>query len=157
METPESAPTLRTTPAPRDHARGGRCSHGRICCCNLRKICTIQADDGFLVSSAALEMMRKMNYMPGLGLGRNQQGIAEFPSFLENSHHFGLGYVPKKSGKRWRNRARAHATAQKSVVNFVAEEEKALYQGQPEPFLDMESKVKYHGLRSLLRTHGTAR
>lgn len=69
------------------------------------KVYTIQMDEDFSISSAALEMMRKMKYMPGMGLGRNQQGIAEFPSFPENSHRFGLGYVPKKSDpkKRWRN------------------------------------------------------
>lgn len=102
-------------------------------------------EDEFLVSSAALEMMRRMNYMLGMGLGRNQQGIAEFPSFPKNNHHFGLEYVPKKSDpkKRWRNRAQAHAAKKKSVVNFVSEGEKALYQGQPEPFLDMETKEKY--------------
>lgn len=111
----------------------------------IGRVCTIRADDNFLVSSAALEMMRRMNYMPGMGLGRDQQGVFKFPNFLGSSERFGLGYVPRRSDpkKRWRNRARAQATEERLVVSFVPEGEKALYQGQPEPFFDLETKREY--------------
>ena len=39
-------------------------------------------------------MLRKMNYFIGLGLGKRQQRIPEFPHFPSTEHHFGLGYEP---------------------------------------------------------------
>lgn len=104
-------------------------------------VCTIRADDGFLVSSEALEIMQRMNYKPGMGLGRDQQGVSEFPQFFGSNERFGLGYVPKKSDplKRWRNRARARVVEKKPVG------EKIPYQGQPEPYFDTETKKEYPG------------
>ena len=42
-------------------------------------------------------MMKKMNYLPGLGLGRNQQGISEFPDFKLQMTYNGLGYKGESS------------------------------------------------------------
>ncbi|KAH7836661.1 hypothetical protein Vadar_004049 [Vaccinium darrowii] len=72
-------------------------------------VLTIKMDEDFSVSSTVIEMMRKMAYMPGLGLGRNNQGIAEFPDFPMNNHRFSLGYQPNENelGSGWKARARA--------------------------------------------------
>ena len=45
-------------------------------------------------NTAVANMMKRMNYFPGLGLGRNQQGIAEFPINTTASPPAGLGYIP---------------------------------------------------------------
>ncbi|KAI8535448.1 hypothetical protein RHMOL_Rhmol10G0175100 [Rhododendron molle] len=98
-------------------------------------------EDGFLVSSAVLEIMKRMKYLPGIGLGLYAQGVPEFPDFPGSNERFGLGYEAKKSdsAKKWRDRARAHATEMK------LKEKEALYQGEPEPFVDLETKMKYPG------------
>lgn len=57
-------------------------------------VLSITVDDDFIISSTALEIMRKMSFMLGLGLGINQQGIAEFPIFPFTKGQFGLGYTP---------------------------------------------------------------
>ena len=40
-----------------------------------------------------LDMMRGMFYLPGLGLGRRQQGISEFRATVSHDVPFGLGYT----------------------------------------------------------------
>ncbi|KAI8571800.1 hypothetical protein RHMOL_Rhmol01G0147200 [Rhododendron molle] len=54
----------------------------------------INVDDDFIISFVALDIMRRMSYMPGLGLGNNQQGVPEFPTLPPSEGRFGLGYVP---------------------------------------------------------------
>lgn len=110
-------------------------------------VCTVRTDDGFAISSVALEMMRRINYTLGMGLGRDQQGVSKFLQFPGSSERFGLGYVPRKSDpkRRWRNRARANAAEKKPIGSFVSEAEKTPYQGQPEPFFDAETKEMYPG------------
>ena len=45
-------------------------------------------------STLVLSMMRGMSYMPGLGLGRCQQGSREFTITVDHSIPYGLGYIP---------------------------------------------------------------
>ena len=42
---------------------------------------------------AVANMMKRMNYFPGLSLGRNQQGLSEFPTYPTTTPPFGLDYV----------------------------------------------------------------
>ena len=44
-----------------------------------------------------LDMMRGMSYLPGLGLGRRQQGISEFIAAVSHDVPFGLGYTPTEA------------------------------------------------------------
>ena len=37
--------------------------------------------DGFLKDPRVANMAKKMNYKPGQGLGKNEQGILELPDF----------------------------------------------------------------------------
>ena len=45
-------------------------------------------------STLVLNMMRGMSYMPGLGLGRRQQGPREFTITVDHDISYGLGYIP---------------------------------------------------------------
>jgi len=48
-------------------------------------------------SGAALMVARVMlrhGYEPGMGLGRNDDGVASLVEFMENRGRFGLGYKP---------------------------------------------------------------
>ena len=51
--------------------------------------------DDFLNPQVAV-MMLQMQYFPGLGLGRNHQGIAKFSNIPTQHYSFGLGYKPTK-------------------------------------------------------------
>ncbi|XP_077249434.1 uncharacterized protein LOC143888974 [Tasmannia lanceolata] len=42
------------------------------------------------------KMMRRQGYLPGAGLGRNHQGIVEWPVMRKNEGLFGLGYEPSR-------------------------------------------------------------
>ena len=56
-----------------------------------------------------------MSYFPGLGLGRNLQGLPRFPDFPDNQHTFGLGYKPTPEDLREKARqARDKAAARKN-------------------------------------------
>ncbi|XP_077249459.1 uncharacterized protein LOC143888967 [Tasmannia lanceolata] len=52
----------------------------------------------FLTSTnpRVVKMMRKQGYLPGAGLGRNHQGIVEWPVMRKNEGLFGLGYEPSR-------------------------------------------------------------
>ncbi|XP_077223062.1 uncharacterized protein LOC143856681 [Tasmannia lanceolata] len=52
----------------------------------------------FLTSTnpRVVKMMRKQVYLPGAGLGRNHQGIVEWPVMRKNEGLFGLGYEPSR-------------------------------------------------------------
>ena len=45
-------------------------------------------------STLVPNMMRGMSYMPGLGLGRRQQGPREFTITVDHDISYGLGYIP---------------------------------------------------------------
>ena len=48
-----------------------------------------------------LDMMRGMFYLPGLGLGRRQQGISEFIATVNHDVPFSLGYTPTEADYRY--------------------------------------------------------
>ena len=51
-------------------------------------------------STLVLSMMRGMSYMPGLGLGRRQQGLREFTITVDHDMPYGLGYTPSEDDAR---------------------------------------------------------
>ena len=57
-------------------------------------------------STLVLSMMRGMSYMPGLGLGRHQQGPREFTITVDHDISYGLGYIPTADDAR--HMARLH-------------------------------------------------
>ncbi|KAH7845597.1 hypothetical protein Vadar_003927 [Vaccinium darrowii] len=133
---PDNAPLLEIAHGEEDITLGGfsfDTSNG---------VLTIKMDEDFSVRSTALDMMLKMEYLPGLGLGRNNQGVAEFPKFMTNNHRFGLGYksTNNESGHKQKGQARAN----QGPIHFTKAPE-AVYLGEPEPFWDMEAKTKLPG------------
>ena len=51
-------------------------------------------------STLVHSMMRGMSYMPGLGLGRRQQGPREFTITVDHDISYGLGYIPTADDAR---------------------------------------------------------
>ena len=51
-------------------------------------------------STLVLSMMRGLSYMPGLGLGRRQQGPCEFTITVDHDMPYGLGYTPSEDDAR---------------------------------------------------------
>ena len=45
-------------------------------------------------------MVIKMNYFPGLGLGRNQNGMTKLPDFCKQRDRSELGYKDKKGKEK---------------------------------------------------------
>ncbi|KAI8542936.1 hypothetical protein RHMOL_Rhmol08G0178600 [Rhododendron molle] len=54
-------------------------------------VLTINVDDDIIISSVALVIMRRMSYLPGMGLGIHQQGVPKFPTFSFSEGRYGLG------------------------------------------------------------------
>ncbi|KAI8524817.1 hypothetical protein RHMOL_Rhmol13G0179500 [Rhododendron molle] len=77
-------------------------------------VLAINVDGDFLISFVAMDIMLRMSYFPGLGLGIHQQGVPEFPTFPSSEGCFGLGY-------------------------FVREVGNAAYTRQSEPFINPET------------------
>ncbi|RVW21452.1 hypothetical protein CK203_110476 [Vitis vinifera] len=66
-------------------------------------------------STLVLSMMRGMSYLPGIGLGRRQQGSHEFTFAVDHDTPYGLGYIPIEADARYmarlrRDRVRARMT-----------------------------------------------
>ena len=51
-------------------------------------------------STVVFDMMRRMSYMPGLGLGRRQHGRSEFITVVDHYPPFGLGFIPLEADFR---------------------------------------------------------
>nr|CAN69249.1 hypothetical protein VITISV_024506 [Vitis vinifera] len=52
-------------------------------------------------STLVLSMMRGMSYLPGMGLGRYQQGSHEFTFAVNHDTPYGLGYIPTEDDTRY--------------------------------------------------------
>ena len=57
-------------------------------------------------STLVLSMMIGMSYMPGLGLGRRQQGPRKFTIIVDHDISYGLGYIPTADDARHMARLR---------------------------------------------------
>ena len=93
-------------------------------------VMAVRVED-YLISSVAVDLMRKMNYMPGLGLGINQQGTPEFPTIVSNPKRRGLGYTGDSEGTK--------------RTRFVGEKALEQYKGQTESFWDKDKKKIWPG------------
>ncbi|KAG5544329.1 hypothetical protein RHGRI_016922 [Rhododendron griersonianum] len=98
-----------------------------------RSVFTVKIDDDFVVSNVAIKIMKKMSYMPGLGLGKNLQGPAQFEEPGTLTRVTGVGYHPSEDRKEKKG--------DRLEDYFVKEKAKQIYQGQPEPFWDKETKT----------------
>ena len=117
--------------------------------------------DDFLNPQVAA-MMLQMQYFPGLGLGRNHQGIATFPSIPTQHYSFGLGYKPTREDYAQKAKeAREKALAKKEgrpipmkkvkippTMNgyWIREGDDFPFCGFPEPFIDPPSGKRTLGL-----------
>ncbi|RVW94945.1 Retrovirus-related Pol polyprotein from transposon 17.6 [Vitis vinifera] len=52
-------------------------------------------------STVVLDMMRGMTFLPGMGLGRHQQGPSEFIAAIDHDMTFGLGFIPTEVDYRY--------------------------------------------------------
>ena len=104
-------------------------------------------------NQAVANMLKNMNYFPGLGLGKRQQGIPEFPNFLTCELHFGLGYEPtdedmteaqSRNELKKRNGGHLRDWQMKPYFSlnghFVKIGENCLYRKFPEPWYYPETK-----------------
>ncbi|RVW60501.1 Retrovirus-related Pol polyprotein from transposon 17.6 [Vitis vinifera] len=57
-------------------------------------------------STLVLSMMRGMSYLPGMGLGRRQQGPHEFTFTVDHDTPYGLGYIPTEADARYMSQLR---------------------------------------------------
>ena len=71
-------------------------------------------------STLVLSMMKGMSYMPGLALGRHQQGPREFTFIVDHYIPYGLGYTPTEDDAHHMARLRrGRVRARLSGVSFV--------------------------------------
>ncbi|WKA04944.1 hypothetical protein VitviT2T_022937 [Vitis vinifera] len=56
--------------------------------------------------TVVLDMMRGMTFLPGMGLGRRQQGPSEFIAAIDHDTTFGLGFIPTEADYRHMARLR---------------------------------------------------
>ncbi|RVW81842.1 hypothetical protein CK203_050827 [Vitis vinifera] len=61
-------------------------------------------------STVVLDMMRGMTFLPGMGLGRRQQGPSEFIAAIDHDTTFGLGFIPTEADYRHMARLRKERT-----------------------------------------------
>ena len=66
-------------------------------------------------STLVLNMMKSMSYLPGMGLGRHQQGPHEFTFAVDHETPYELGYIPTEDDACYmarlrRDRVRARMT-----------------------------------------------
>ncbi|KAI8530381.1 hypothetical protein RHMOL_Rhmol11G0053800 [Rhododendron molle] len=58
---------------------------------------SVSIDDDFVISNVAIQIMKKMSNMPGIGLGKNLQGPAKFEAQGTLMRTIGLGYSPSSN------------------------------------------------------------
>eukprot|EP00261_Vitis_vinifera_P030644 XP_019071887.1 PREDICTED: uncharacterized protein LOC109121615 [Vitis vinifera] len=57
-------------------------------------------------NTLVLSMMRGMSYLPGMGLGRRQQGPHEFTFTVDHDIPYGLGYIPTEADECYMSQLR---------------------------------------------------
>ena len=83
-------------------------------------------------------MAKNMNYKPGQGLGKNEQGILELPDFKTQDDTRGLGYTRSGLGSkgartRFFNKNNFLKNVGPLKDNFVKEGKGKFYLGEKEP------------------------
>ncbi|KAI8530120.1 hypothetical protein RHMOL_Rhmol11G0030800 [Rhododendron molle] len=103
-------------------------------------VLAINVDGNFIISSVAMDIMRRMSFFPGLGLGIRQLGVPEFPTFPSCEGRFGLGYVASTKDAKIRKRTGKPRTLYSDPnIYFVRAVGNAAYTGQAEPFIDAKT------------------
>ncbi|KAI8572305.1 hypothetical protein RHMOL_Rhmol01G0187200 [Rhododendron molle] len=103
-------------------------------------VLALNVDGDFLISSVAMDIMLRMSYFPGLGLGICQQGVPEFLTYPFCEGQFGLGYTTfAKNAKRRKHTGKPRTLYGNPDSYFVREVGNATYTGQPEPFINPET------------------
>ncbi|RVW50090.1 hypothetical protein CK203_106831 [Vitis vinifera] len=71
-------------------------------------------------STVVLDMMRGMTFLPGMGLGRRQQGPSEFIAAIDHDMTFGLGFIlPRSITVTWRDCDRRFDSVVEKVHSVV--------------------------------------
>ena len=96
------------------------------------QVCMIYKDE---LNPKIASMMKGMNFVPGMGLGINQQGPLEFVEPKVPKSKFGLGY---QSSRKARRRSNKQKTLWKT---FVKEGTNYPYAGKPEPLMIADKLV----------------
>ena len=76
-------------------------------------------------------MMKKMNYRPGQGLRKNEQGNPQLPDFKGQSDSKGLGYTGAR--RRFINKNNLLKNVGPLKDNFIKEGKGKFYLGKKEP------------------------
>ncbi|XP_034693811.1 uncharacterized protein LOC117920414 [Vitis riparia] len=98
-------------------------------------------------STLVLSMMRGMSYLPGMGLGRRQQGPHKFTFTVDHDAPYGLGYIPTEADARYMSQLRRdRVRARMSGIPFD-------YPLRPYTFQLADYFIR--GLEHTLRTEGT--
>lgn len=98
-------------------------------------------------------MLQAMFYLPGAGLGKYHQGVAEMPDFHTQDNRFGLGYKPTKKDLQlagYQKSGYVIDVAPKRACRtlngyFIKEGEDFLYNGFPERWVDPVTKKQMPG------------
>ena len=96
------------------------------------QVCMIYEDE---LNPKIASMMKGMNFVPGMGLEKNQQGPPEFVEPKVPISKFGIGYQPSRRARRRSNR---HKTLWET---FVEEGTNYPYAGKPEPLMIADKLV----------------
>ncbi|RVW89168.1 Retrovirus-related Pol polyprotein from transposon 17.6 [Vitis vinifera] len=79
-------------------------------------------DDLLLTGTVVLDMMRGMTFLPGMGLGRRQQGPSEFTAAIDHDTTFGLGFIPTEADYRymaWLRKERVRARLSHTPFDYL--------------------------------------
>lgn len=85
--TNDNAPLLEIEHGEEDIPRSGFALN------TFKLVFSVRVDNDFVISSVALDMMKRMSYLPSLGLGKNQQGSPTFNIVGIPRRKHGLGYI----------------------------------------------------------------
>ena len=96
------------------------------------QVCMIDEDE---LNLKIASMMKGINFIPGMGLGRDQQGPPEFIEPKVPKYKFGIGYQSSRKARRRSNK-------QKTLwETFVKEGTNYPYTGKPEPVMIADKLV----------------
>ncbi|XP_043692935.1 uncharacterized protein LOC122643375 [Telopea speciosissima] len=128
---------------------------GHICTSFVNEEDSVLGKFPMMWSKATVRIMKKMKYFPGLGLGKNQQGIPAFPEIQANTNHHGLGFNPKDPKKKapGRRNSAVNGNPYFKTLNgyFMKVGEDFPYYGNQEPWFDQEQGKRLPGLEIFFR------
>ncbi|RVW24471.1 Transposon Ty3-G Gag-Pol polyprotein [Vitis vinifera] len=110
-------------------------------------------------STVVLDMMRGMTFLPGMGLGRRQQGPSEFIAAIDHDTTFGLGFIPTEAiTVTWRGCARRGGSETRprleeidSVVHTDTERDRASASISPATYRDEMDMMTVSQITSIVQ------